>query len=298
MKQRICLIFLSIVLSLTLLSCNDIGLANTVPSDPDSLPSEGDSSLKSYTEGEVLPSAYSTKNGWLLLDLGFDHGDSYDSIYDDQRADFDPDVEALKEKFLTVDFTQEDLEQLKNVERNSGCIQVADPRLLAPLKLPEGVALDKIRFFSRWSYVAAFEFQTSTADTFSLGRSFGANIENRSGVGGLGDRLHQDFLGVGEKVILDDGTEVAVSIDHFAGIYKKTIRSIKEENGRTYYITQSICFDSTSDEVILDPSAGNYVMVETFHEKHKYIYYVNDPTEECIKNILDYDPFTYLQVEY
>ena len=40
------------------------------------------------------------------------------------------------------------------------------------------------------------------------------------------------------------------------------------------------------------------IRVSTFNSKHCYEYVIYSPTEECIKNILDYDPFTYLQVEY
>jgi hypothetical protein len=55
--------------------------------------------------------------------------------------------------------------------------------------------------------------------------------------------------------------------------------------------------DSTTYRDETTMKATNRVLaVQSFYEKCEYLYTITNPTEECVDNILEYDPFTYVEI--
>ena len=75
---------------------------------------------------------------------------------------------------------------------------------------------------------------------------------------------------------------------------EKTVywRYVVTKNDRAYYISDKIVYKDDSQEEIVTRS----VSVETLHMNCEYFYSIENPTEECVDNILDYDPFTYVEI--
>ncbi len=275
MKTKNILMML-VAMLLILSSCDDAAFL-TEPEISFS-PSQPETETPSDTAGlEPLPDAYVMKGGKLRLYVG---GDRKMNYYTDVGGIMFKGLtwEEVKEKFLTVNFTPEEIEHMqKEMADDGGYVYVPDPRLVTPLKLPagctqKGMSLSMV--FDRYRFNSVFYMGTTTSEAFELGSSFGASLYYAAGATGNGETgVYDDYISIEE---LEDPTN--------------GFKCYAEKNGRIYYIEYYVKEYPTR--------VYRQIRVDTFNCNHRYHYAINDPTEECIKNILDYDPFTYLQVEY
>ncbi|MBQ7847442.1 MAG: hypothetical protein IJ344_04065 [Clostridia bacterium] len=288
----------ALVLSVALLSgCATPLLNSNLPLEQQSpAPSASlfEESPEESSEEEPLPAQYFTKNGWLLLDIQCEANPTLPGVWVPLPPAFEPAItpEALKEKLMAVRFTEEELEILAWKDSKNGCVQMIDPRLLAPFSIPSGLILKETQYISSWSTGVWFSFYYESDGSFEDGRTFRAEICYDSGVGGQGQLRRDTFMKLdGNKIVLEDGTQ-AVCRDGPSGRdgrYEQ-LRYVKEQNGRVYYVEQTRRFDDDGVERL---EAGE-IVVFTMHKGHQFEYSVKAPSQELREHILDFDPFTYL----
>ena len=271
------ILLLIVALSLLLCACND----TTITTEPEIAfsPSTSESETLSYVAGlDPLPDAYRIKGGKLKLYVGGDREDGYynrpDGIMFKGLT-----AEQVKEKFLKVDFTSEEIEYMQKEMADDGYILVADPRLVTPLKLPEGctqMGLSLSARIGKYRYGGVFGTGANVPENCEWGSQFYAEWFYAAGAtGGVAMEEYDDYISLEELENPTNG-----------------FKCYTEKDGRIYYIEYHV------QEEGRGYAYHTSIQVDTFNCNHRYRYSIHYPSEECVENILDYDPFTYLQVEY
>ncbi len=272
-------LLLIVALSLLLCACNDA----TITTEPEGVPSLSASEQETLSDVSNpdripgLPDAYRIKNGKLMIFLGSGLGHKFNYYFDYPEAIwFEMTMEQLKEKMMTLDFTAEELKWMEENICEEGYVYAADPRLLEPLNLPEGCELSHVGFgtdLGAYRYAGKFAFTTTLSENTDWCTQYNGYIWFAQGASGDGETGHYDAY---METNLDDITDLTEDFKCYA-----------KKNGRIYYIDYKY-----------SKNQADFLEVRTFNSGHGYAYFVTNPSEECIENILDYDPFTYLQVEY
>ena len=253
-----------------------------------------------------LPDSYFVKYGVLYLKMEPCQSDIDVGIMPTLAFDS---VEELKEKFLNLSFTEEELKIITIDLLKNGKFPVIDPRLFAPLNLPEGVSLKSVSYGLNSSKNSPrCSFQLLLSDDFSSGSHMYAIMQDHSGITDtyeekvIGEWINKDGGYDTDRYTLIEETTykgypalcLTKVVDKGANEREKTVywRYVVTKNDRTYYISDKIVYKDDSQEEIVKRTAS----VETLHRKCEYTYTIENPTEECVDNILEYDPFTYVEI--
>lgn len=318
MKNTARLIIVMLGITMLLTACNDsqsiVESPQSMVESPQSMVESPQSIVESSSAQETstlesdkelgLPDAYFVEYGILYLKM-----EPYESDIDVGRypsLTYDS-VEEMKEKLLNLSFTEREWTIIsKNLKK--GKVAVVDPRLLAPLNLPEGVTLRAASPLG-----PSCVFGTITSDGLGTFSHFSARMYNR---GGLTDQYVEKILGewinkegraeTDRYRLIEETTHKGYPALHLEkqerrlGNDKKwhecqrvVWRYIAEVNGRTYYVKDSILYSDSNKEEIVSRETD----VSTMHMGYQYQYFIENPTEECVDNIFEYDPFTYVEIE-
>ena len=258
-----------------------------------------------------LPSEYTYKNGKCYLYLGLKGGD------DDGNYVFFSSADEMKQKFLNLSFTQEELESFDRLlDIKAGFLEVLDPRYLYPLNLPQGVSEQKVEFgvFPHSADGAVrVHFKTTCSETFDQGTAFDAKMHVHGTVGNawidhqiksfIDSKYYSTKYSLVEEITLLDGTKglclmTTSSCEYSNGktVYNgqntKRIRYIQNDGKRDYYIEEYFEYDVETGTQLLNKT----ITASVYHQGIGYTYSITDPTDECAKNIVEYDPFTYAEI--
>ena len=297
MKNTVRLIIAMLGVTMLLTACNDPQSVVESPSAQETSPSE--SGKKSS-----LPDAYQYRNGTLFLiwENSVDSKGSYDSLVFDS-------VEDMKEKFINLSFTEEERLFIEKSILHNDRMAVIDPRLLAPLKFPEGVSLKEAAFRSFYQKSnlgpTDYSFSTKRSADYKLSEGFSAKMTYR---GGTANPYQREVL---EMWIDKDGTYETQILSHLEETTYKGYpalrmendpsstegkhivwRYIADKNGRIYYVEDNIYYKNSNTTEI----SYRKLTVNTLYQECEYTYIFYTPTEECVDNFFKYDPFTYVEI--
>ena len=220
-------------------------------------------------------------------------------------------IKEMKEKFMNLSFTEEEYMVIETMASN-GRIAVIDPRLFESLNLPEGVVLENISYRSNYAKSnfapVSCRFFTTISDSSTYGSRFTAVMIYRGNIGNpYTSSVLEQWINASGKYDTDGYphieetqckgypalrlTKFDESVENFG---QKTVywRYVVEKNGRTYYVSDKILYADNSEKEIL----SRVLDVHTMHMNCEYSYSIENPTEECVDNILEYDPFTYVEI--
>lgn len=317
MRNKLRLLAVMLVVAGLLSSCTNTlppaeKTSNTTPDDgslgltsaqssPAESPLSQENSVKESEKTELLPDAYYVQNGKLFLTIEpqTDLGSTAPT-----ELSF-ASMEDMKEKFLNLSFTESELVTITKLLAKNSSFSVIDPRLLFSLCLPEGVTLNKAVYWSdsfrygltKSEYYAQIDFDTKISDVCSFGESYSARIRAYPSLGSQ----HKEFLTEGWTDAsggFDTSWYMSVEETSYKGtpalLLKKTIneftwnclRYTLEENGRTCYVSERTQYEG--EELLIQT-----IHVYTFYDNCEYYYSIRDPSQDCIDNILLYNPFAF-----
>lgn len=293
-----------VALLMLLTGCDD-SLMDVLPVSPSPAPS----STAADSEQETpLPPQYFVKNGWLLLDLRQERDamkegklpvENMTWIEISSRFKKAISPEDMGEKLMAVRFAPEELERLLKLAKD-GMVQMIDPRLLAPLNVPDGLSLSYTEYECGWSSRAGMVFFYQADHDEADCDTLMASIRFEDGEGGQGQRNLDNFMDRdGQKVTLEDGTSAICIEGEVRFMKRQALYYQKEHNGRLYYVEQIRYLASKNGKPVdVDYLKNNdyecYTTVTTVHKGHQFSYTVTYPENDLYDRILECDPFTYL----